>query len=54
MSKRMAVVLGVALLLLAGAPTVPAGAQEAPAALVVKLQGEVGIRRGGATASLTL
>ena len=48
MSKRVWIVLAAALLLpaLAG----PAAAQDAPAALVVKLQGEVSIRRAGATA----
>ena len=46
MSKRLAILM--ALVLLALAPP-PLGGQEAPAALVVKLQGEVSIRSGSAT-----
>ena len=46
MSKRLAILT--ALVLLALAPP-PLGGQEAPAALVVKLQGEVSIRSGSAT-----
>ena len=46
MSKRLAILM--ALVLLALAPP-PLGGQEAPAALVVKLQGEVSIRSGSTT-----
>jgi hypothetical protein len=49
MRKRMGIILATALLL--GSWVLPTAAQEPPAALVVKLQGDVSIRHAGATAA---
>jgi hypothetical protein len=52
MRKRTTIILAIALVLAAlDARVSPLRAQEPPAALVVKLQGDVSIRHGGATAA---